>query len=162
MYCFDETVDQHGQNSVVHTFYNNDEQQIRVVTNRSGGLRRAFTPADGVVHLTPCYSPSLTAQCTDCVVRYTQERKVYFYHHFARRSIEMRVEKASHYAGRDGAGQAVKEYFRMLDVSNYNYFRSQSTSQWQARDTSRPPPRRLQALTIRSFLELSCSKTVHP
>ena len=88
---FDGTMDTQERKAVVHKFENEPQRHVLLITCRSGGLGRSFIPADCVIHLTPCYSPSLTRQCTDRVVRYPQEKDVYVHYLYANESIEVRV-----------------------------------------------------------------------
>jgi hypothetical protein len=46
-----------------------------------------------VIHIQPCYNPSLTYQTTNCVVRYPQDKMVYVHYLYANDSIELRVNE---------------------------------------------------------------------
>ncbi|KAH9881076.1 hypothetical protein J1614_001569 [Plenodomus biglobosus] len=88
---FDGTVTDQERDERVAAFHDDPEQRILLITNRSGGLGRSFTAADCVIHLTPCYNPSLTEQCTDRVVRFPQTARVKVYHLYAHDSVEILI-----------------------------------------------------------------------
>jgi SNF2 family DNA or RNA helicase len=89
---FDGTVDSKDRETVVQKFEeDHDEARVLLVTSRSGGLGRSFTPADRVIHLTPCWNPALAEQATDCVIRLPQKRVVHVDYMYAPTSIEARV-----------------------------------------------------------------------
>jgi SNF2 family DNA or RNA helicase len=90
---FDGTVGIKERKRVVHEFENGAERHVLLITSGSGGLGRSFIAADCVIHIQPCYNPSLTYQTTNCVVRYPQDKMVYIHYLYANDSIELRVNE---------------------------------------------------------------------
>lgn len=62
-----------------------------LMTNRSGGLGLNLPIAKEIIHLTPCWNPALTAQCTGRAVRPGQEDIVKVWHSVAEESLETYV-----------------------------------------------------------------------
>ena len=85
---FDATVNDALRRSVIEAFYNDNEKNILLITNCSGGPGLNLTPADCIIHLTPSWNPTLESQCTDRAIRAGQTQQVYVYHFHSPNSIE--------------------------------------------------------------------------
>ncbi|KAH7410496.1 P-loop containing nucleoside triphosphate hydrolase protein, partial [Phaeosphaeria sp. MPI-PUGE-AT-0046c] len=66
-----------------------------LMTSRSGGLGLNLAIAKGVFHLTPCWNPVLTAQCTARAVRPGQDQKVQVWHFIVSESLERYIREVA-------------------------------------------------------------------
>ncbi|CAN9141033.1 unnamed protein product [Alternaria alternata] len=123
---FDGTMSQVEIATSVADFEKAEGSPILLITNRSGGLGRSFTDAGLVIHLTPCWNPGLTAQCTDRVIRTPQEKTVYVYHMIASKSIECRVLDIQY----EKRGKAVN----ILDLDPVTEKECRKVAGWQKAD----------------------------
>jgi hypothetical protein len=124
---FDGTVNSKDREIVVQRFENDDDDaRVLLVTSRSGGLGRSFTPADKVIHLTPCWNPAMTDQMTDRAIRFPQQRVVHVDHMYAPSSIETRVLELQ------GVKQGKAK--NLLDPDDYMQGKIEEVRRWRKRD----------------------------
>jgi SNF2 family DNA or RNA helicase len=119
---YDATLPDEERNSKAGVFSRPDSPRVLLITNRSGGVGLEFIAADGVIHLTPCWNPHLTKQCSDRAIRKGQDKVVTVYHLYTHDSIERKIVAVQK--------EKTEKASRLLDPSAYGELKMSEVGKW--------------------------------